>query len=67
MSLFNIEAGPWGGLILLAFVAAAIVSIYFTSWIVSGALLVLVVILPVCLIVYFGGRRLSNRLIHGGR
>jgi fatty acid desaturase len=65
MKLLNIETGPWGGLVLVVFVALAIAAIYFTTWIVSGILLVLLVLVPVALVVYFGGRRLAHRLMHG--
>ena len=65
MDLIDIEAGPWGGFILLTFLALAIAALWFTTWIVSGILLVLVVLVPIALVVYFGGRRIARRLVHG--
>lgn len=67
MNLFNIEAGPWGGLVLVALVALSVIALYFTSWIVSGMLFVILILVPIAAIVYFGGRRVSRRLVHGGK
>lgn len=64
MSLFNIEAGPWGGFVLILFVVGALFALYFTTWIVSGGLLVLFLLL-VAILVYFGGKRIARRLVHG--
>jgi fatty acid desaturase len=65
MSLLNIEAGPWGGLVLIVALLATVAALYFTTWIVSGVALVLVVVVPIALALYFGGRRVSHRLVHG--
>jgi len=67
MNLFNIEAGPWGAFVLLVAAALAIWALVMTSWVWSGIAFVILVVVPITLILYFGGRRLGTRLIHGGR
>lgn len=66
MNLFNIEAGPWGGLILILVLVGVVAALWFTTWIVSGVALAIVIAL-VALVLYFGGRRISRRLVHGKR
>lgn len=66
MRLFNIEAGPWGGFILILLVLGFFAAIYFTSWLMSG--IVLGAVIGVILVaVYFGGKRVNRRLVHGRR
>ena len=67
MSWIDVEAGPWGGFVLIVFVVLAAGAIYFSGWLLSGILLALVVVLPVCLFMYFTGRRIGHYAIHGRR
>lgn len=67
MRFISIEAGPWGGFVLLLLAIGVLGALYFTTWIVSGLALVVLVVVPAALIIYYGGRRLSRRAIHGRR
>lgn len=67
MSYLNIEAGPWASLVLIVIVLAALAALYFTTWIVSGFALILLIIVPIGLLLYFGGKRVNRRLVHGKR
>lgn len=64
MRLVNIEAGPWGGFILVMALLASAFVLYFASWMISGIVGVAVIAL-VALVVWIVGKRVMRRLIHG--
>lgn len=67
MDLIDVETGPWGGLVLLALLVAVIGALVFTTTFISAVLLIAIVLVPIALVLFFGGKRLGRRLIHGSR
>lgn len=67
MDLINIEFGPWGSVVFIAFVILSVMAILWTSWIVSGIAFSLLVLLPIAVVVYVFGCKAKRRAIHGRR
>jgi uncharacterized membrane protein len=61
------EVGPWGGVVLLVLLIGLVLAVQLTSFLLSGVALFVVVILPIAAIVYFAGRRIARRFVHGSR